>query len=340
MQNTLSSYINSTVVLFAKCSSTHLAKTFSRAGIKHLAQRTAMQLTATIAPKHALQRALDLFITPPRYPQSTQEKRLLDSADAMSIATPYGKIAAWRIGDRHRPAIIISHGWGGRGAQLRTFVAPLVNAGYQVVLFDHIGHGLSEGRQAALVDFWRGLEAVWDRMVDDGIAVHGMVGHSLGSAAVASVLRRSLTRKHIDVPTPRVVLIAPPASLIRYSHFFARTLGIPERIRRAMQWRFEQRYGVSWEEFELPQSVCNNTAQALFIHDVDDHETRFEGGHVLANTWPDARFQATQGLGHRRILRDRTVINSVVDFMTDRVVFQRPPETKSAQVAGSVAPLY
>ena len=76
---------------------------------------------------------------------------------------------------------------------------------------------MSDGRQVALVDFWHGLEAVWDTLVDQGIRVHGMVGHSLGGAAVASTLRRSLTRKHVNAPAPRVVLIAPPASLIRYS---------------------------------------------------------------------------------------------------------------------------
>jgi pimeloyl-ACP methyl ester carboxylesterase len=216
----------------------------------------------------------------------------------------------------------------------------LIEADYQVVLFDHLGHGLSAGRQASLIDFWRGIEAVWDHLSDRGIVVRGMVAHSLGGAAVASALRRSLTRKHIEAPSPRVVLIAPPASLIRYSHLFARWLGISEQVRGAMQWRFEQRYGVSWEEFELPHSVDHIQAPALLIHDHDDRETRFEGGLALARAWPDARFHATNGLGHRRILRDKNVIQSTVDFIADRVEFQHPPAACERSAYAEPAPLY
>ena len=42
----------------------------------------------------------------------------------------------------------------------------------------------------------------------------------------------------------RVVQIAPPASLVRYSRLFAKTLGLSERIRAAMQWRLKQNIGV------------------------------------------------------------------------------------------------
>lgn len=304
--------------------------------IRQLFNRTRMQLVSLFAPRLALRQALNMFITPPRFAHTRQENQLHAQARPIDVPTPDGRIAAWAIGDARLPAVILCHGWGGRGAQLRSFVAPLNQAGFQVVLFDHIGHGHSDGQQAALVDFWRGLEAVWDTLIDRGVAVHGMVSHSLGGAAVGSVLRRSLNRRHIAAPMPRVVLIAPPASLIRYSHMFARYLGISERVRRAMQWRFEHRYGVAWEEFELPHSVANIKAPALFIHDRDDRETKLAGSIALATTWPDARLRTTVGLGHRRILRDQSVIQNTVDFLTNQVEFQRP----ATLYADRPAPLY
>lgn len=304
---------------------------------QHALQRTAMYALATIAPRAALARALDLFITPPRYPFSVAELKLLDAARAKTVSTPYGDIATWRIGEPHRPAVVLCHGWGGRGAQLRAFVNPLLAAGYQVALFDHLGHGKSQHQRAALVDFWRGLEAVWDDLIDDGIPVHGMIAHSLGGAAAASACRRSLARRHVHAPAPRVVLIAPPASLIRYSRMFARYVGLPERVRRAMQWRFESRYGVSWEEFELPQSVNTIKAPALFIHDTDDRETKHAGSLALAQTWRDARLLTTSGLGHRRILASKEVISAAVDFLQDVCEFPLPPANVTAE---SVAPLY
>jgi pimeloyl-ACP methyl ester carboxylesterase len=307
---------------------------FSLQSFTHILQRLSMQLFSVIAPRQAMAKAAALFITPPRFAHSAAEQRLLATARLKTVTTRFGKITTWRIGESHHPAIVFSHGWGGRGAQFRAFVPSLVAAGYQVVLFDHFGHGMSDNREATLVDFWRGVEAVWDDLLDDGIHVQGMVAHSLGGAAVASSMRRNLTRMNKVTNNPRVVLIAPPSSLIRYSRLFARYIGIPERIRRAMQWRFEQRTGVAWDEFELPHSVNAIDAPALFIHDKEDRETSFSGGIALAEAWPDARMLPTTGLGHRRILRDKNVIQSTLSFLQNTTEFSRPC------VAPLVAPLY
>ena len=124
----------------------------------------------------------------------------------------------------------------------------------------------------------------------------------------------------------RVVQIAPPASLIRYSRFFAKSLGLSERIRAAMQWRLEQKIGVQWDEFEMPHAAESLTAKALVIHDQQDRDVRIESGLAVARAWPDARFKRTFGLGHRKVLRDAGVINASVDFLQDRVQFSLPPE--------------
>jgi pimeloyl-ACP methyl ester carboxylesterase len=302
--------------------------------------RAAVGAASLIAPRMVLKRASRLFITPPRFAHSAPEQRLLNSGTAMSIASPIGTIAAWRFGDINHPAIIMSHGWGGRGAQFRAFVPRLIEAGYQVVLFDHIGHGMSEHREAALADFWKGLEAVWDHLAARNIVVKAMIGHSLGAAALASALRRPLSRQHLNVPVPRAVLIAPPASLIGYSRLFVHYLGIPERIRSAMQFRLEQATGVKWDEFELPASVETINAPALFIHDEDDRETRLTGSLALSRTWPDARLHVTQGLGHRRILRDKKTIQCAIDFIDDKVEFDPPPAPGEHTAFAGPSPLY
>ena len=221
------------------------------------------------------------------------------------------------------------------GAQFRAFVPALLDAGYQVVLFDHIGHGHSGGDYSSLVDFWRGLETVLVELTARSLKVHGLIGHSLGGAAIASALRGSATATEM-----RAVLIAPPSSVIRYSKFFARYLGISERIRDAMQWRFEQRTGVAWQEFELPHSVARIRAKALVIHDRDDRDVGIDSGLAIARAWPDARFHETRRLGHNRILRDREVIQHTVDFLGNRVEFQRPPAAGERSAYSEPAPLY
>lgn len=328
----MSSVTTAQMLSFANSTIVH----FFQSG-KHALIRGGVCVAAAIAPRMVLARATALFTTPPRFRHTDAEMRLLAGGERLHVRVNNGRlagslaasaaetsIAAWRFGNLSHPCVVLCHGWGGRGAQLRAFVAPLIAAGFQVVTFDHIGHGMSAGQQATLPDFWRGLEAVWDNLTERGIHVEGMIGHSLGGAAIASALRRPLTRLFLNTPTPRVVLIAPPDSLINYSRRFVRYFGIPERIRAAMQWRFEQRYGVPWTEFELPHSVATIRAPALFIHDRDDRETRATGSEALAREWRDARFRVTRELGHRRILRDRATIQAAIDFLGDTVEFQRP----------------
>ncbi len=159
-----------------------------------------------------------------------------------------------------------------------------------------------------------------------------MIGHSLGAAAVTAWLNE--TRRDM-----RVVLVAPPTSVERYSGYFARKLGIPERVRRAMQERIEKRLGYRWESFELPQGIARVGAQALIVHDADDRDVSIASGLALARAWSGAGFVGTKGLGHRRILRDPSVVADAVDFMKNRTVFAPPPARGEASAYLTPAPL-
>lgn len=300
--------------------------------------RTGMAIASRVAPHWTVRTASRLFITPPRFAHPAAELELLARGRRHDVSSAVGRIAAWQFGDPAAPAILASHGWGGRGAQFRAFVQPLIDAGFQVWLFDHAGHGQSEGREASLVDFATGVAAVHRHIDTQGIPVHGLISHSLGGAGVATALRGFGTTPPISAE--RVVMIAPPSSLMRYSRIFAKHFGLPERIRAAMQWRFEQRYGVNWQSFEMPQAVANLAAKALVIHDVGDRDVSIESGLTVARSWPDARFKRTAGLGHRRILKSAEVIHDTVDFLTGQVIFSPPPVADEWQAFPGPAPLF
>lgn len=294
--------------------------------------RIAFVVTGALAPERAVASAMRLFSTPPRFAHTPREREMLAHAARFEIESPVGRLAAWRYGERSRPAVVLSHGWGGRGAQLAAFAPAFVAAGYQAVTFDHAGHGMSEGREASLVHFMRGLDAVVRHAEAAGPRVAGIVGHSLGAAAAGAWLNENGREM-------RVVLVAPPTSVARWARFFARRLGIAEPVRRAMQERFEARYGYRWEHFELPRSVANVKARALVIHDGDDRDVSFASGLALARAWPDARLVVTRGLGHSRILRAPEVIADAVDFVAGRVVFAPPPGRGEASPFHEPAPI-
>jgi pimeloyl-ACP methyl ester carboxylesterase len=295
-------------------------------------QRLDLAIASALAPDKAVETAVRLFSTPPRHGHTAPELALLASGERFDVRIGFDTLAAWRFGSAQQPTVILSHGWGGRGAQLRGFVKPLVEAGYQVVLFDHVAHGKSAGAEATLVHFIQGLDAVVGHVEATGARVAGVVGHSLGAAAAGAWL--NATGRAL-----RAVLVAPPTSVERYSGFFARRLRLREPVRRAMQERIERRSGQRWSQFELPHSVANVKAQALIVHDVDDHDVAFASGLALARAWPDARLVRTSGLGHRAVLRDDSVIRDAVEFLGDRVVFPPPPARGEKSAFSAPSPL-
>jgi pimeloyl-ACP methyl ester carboxylesterase len=272
-----------------------------------LVKRAGLGASALVAPGLAGLWAERLFLTPPkpRYP-SAEVFDLLDARQ--SYVLHRGRhIATWRWGARNAPAVLLAHGWGGRATQLRSFIPPLLNAGFRVIAYDQPAHGLSEGRLSGLPDFADALLEVAHHHGD----VRAVIAHSLGGPAAAIALARGLA-------VERVVLISPPSDLVGYSRRFARWFAIPERVRRSMQAAIEERFGVRWADLELARVAPRLRAAALVIHDRADTQVPWSHGAAVARHWPGARLLTTRGLGHGRILQDDGVARATADFITGR----------------------
>ena len=200
--------------------------------------------------------------------------------------------------------MVLTHGWGGRAARFSSLARALADAGFRVVLFDAPAHGESAGRQASLPQFSRALREVGTAVGP----VYGLVGHSLGGAAVSLALRQGLA-------AGRAVLLAPPADVFLFSHAFARHLRIPPRARDVMQHNLETRLQVRWEELHIPTLARAMTTPALIVHDVQDSDVPYDHGEEIARAWPGAELLTTTGLGHRAILWNPEVIRRTVGFL-------------------------
>ena len=271
---------------------------------------TNVRLAASrlLFPELAAAWAERLFLTPPAASESAASA--LDLVDARSAGLVHkGRtIATWSWGAADAPAVILAHGWGGHAAQMRTFVPPLLGAGFRVIAYDQPAHGVSEGRLTGLPDF---AEVLGELAAHYG-GVHGVVGHSLGAtaAAMAHAWRR--------LDAAKFVLIGAASDLVGYSRRFARWHWMPEWLRGAMQTAIEERYGLRWEELELEAVAPRLAAQALVIHDRGDRRVPWAQGAAIANAWRGARLLSTQGLGHRRILEDEAVGRAAAQFLCAR----------------------
>lgn len=208
----------------------------------------------------------------------------------------------------HGPVALLVHGWGGHAGQMLALADALSAQGMRPVIVEMPAHGRSKGSVSNLPQFGRVIEYVTARLLQDGHTVGAVVAHSLAANAAAWALSRGL-------PAARLVLIAPPASPHAYTHLFAHVFGLNEATRAAMQQRVEALEGVLMPQFE-PQAVGPRIkVPTLIVHDREDRINPFADGVAYSKAIEGALLVATQGLGHRRVLKDSAVLQATASFV-------------------------
>lgn len=266
--------------------------------------RAAFRVTGAVSPDHARRWAQHLFTTPPRHAAPEAERATLRRACPFAFESGGLKLQGWSWGDG--PAVLLAHGWGGRGGQLHSFVRPLLEEGYSVLTFDGPGHGRSEGHTASVPMFAR---AMMDLAELKG-PFHGVVGHSFGGATATYALSHGL-------PATRAVLIAAPESPEIFYRELMTALGIPEAHHGDWIRAMERDYGLRMEDIHGPSRAARVHIPGLIVHDELDREVPMAHGEAYSSAWPGARMIRTNGLGHRRILRDPAVIAATTEFLRD-----------------------
>ena len=281
---------------------------YDRAGVGLRLFRLSLGASQKLWPALAVRAAGRLFCTP-LPPKWLQRGAPWDAAwqvthwpfeDAQ--ITAYQPAAA-----PHAPVALLVHGWGGHARQLLPIAESLAQHGLRPVLLEMPAHGRSAGSTSNLPQFARAIDYAVGRLQQEGHAVQVLVAHSLGASAAAYAAARGLAIR-------KLVLLAPPASPRAYTRYFAQVFGLSEATRAAMQQRIEAREGVLMPQFE-PRAVAPRIrVPTLVVHDRGDRINAFADGQAYAHAIQGAELLATEGLGHRRILKDAEVVGKLTLF--------------------------
>jgi pimeloyl-ACP methyl ester carboxylesterase len=264
-----------------------------------------------VAPRRAGRVAFDLwFSAPPRMAQLP-----MPAGGEPFEVLAQGHVVrgtAWGIstGSTTEGVVYLVHGWGGRGAQFGALVGPLVEAGYRVVMFDAPAHGDSDHgpagpRRTHGVEFAKALDAVFCRF---GPA-EAVVAHSMGTISTYLAMRFGW------LGAQRLVFIAPMVEFTSLLDQFQQALGFGPRTRRAMEREVDEFVGVPVREFDARlQAAHVEPLPTLVITDRGDRQTPYAEVVDFAETI-NAPLITTEGLGHRKVLRDPEVVQTVVEFL-------------------------
>lgn len=226
----------------------------------------------------------------------------LRDAQSVEIETPYGKIAAWRLGEG--PAVLLVHGWQDDNALWSPLIQALSELGIASVTLDLPGHGHSQGDRCTPPRAAAAIQAVVDQLGP----IDGVVTHSFGGPATSLALSKGLNVR-------RAVLIASPRGRNRRWFHVAEERGLSEAVVDRARELYAEEVGPEHSVFDLAEVAKSFTAEALIIHSLDDDAVEWENAPAIADAWPGSELVLCDGLGHRMIAQDRGIIERVVQFV-------------------------
>lgn len=263
-----------------------------------------------LSPRTAGRLAFKLFTRPPRPNVRPKEQAFLDTATRLDVMYKGAAIPVYSWGPPAGPVVFCAYGWGYNAGRWRHYVPALTEAGYRVVAFDPIGHGLAPsgpldyptlvGIEATILRHLGGCELV--------------LCHSFGGGCLIEALA-GLPR---EVHPKRACVMATFSEVKWIFQVFASSFGLRPVVFQQMQRAIERRTGRSLDEFDVALNAGTlGHVAALIIHDPDDRVTGFRNAQRNHSHWKGSGLYAPPGAGHH--LGTAGVTRTVLNFLIDGI---------------------
>jgi pimeloyl-ACP methyl ester carboxylesterase len=273
--------------------------------------RTAFKTTEMLFPVLAGKWAVRLFFTPRKFKRPNRELNFLKDARVSKI--PFRSDYKMGIHEDYYiryewgnagPAVLLVHGWEGRGSQMGHFVKPLLEAGYRVISFDALAHGDSPGKRTNMLEFARIIGDI-DRYAG---GFHAIIGHSLGGTAAGYAIAEGV-RAHL------LITICSPTTIEFIFNAFAEQICATQVTVQKLSQFLEDFTGKRSPEFSFVNFATKVAVPGLIIHDQDDKEISHSQAIALQENWMGSELLLTNGLGHKRVLINAEIISKIMDFI-------------------------
>jgi len=265
--------------------------------------RKGFKLGGQLAPGLAVRAGAWLMTKPKRSQSPAHEMEWLAKARPVSVSYRKERLAVLEWGNG--PAVLFVHGWCSRGLRFSHMIAPLLEAGFKVIVFDAPAHGRSSGAHINIVQWSEAILAVAERV---GL-IRGLVAHSIGVTASVLALEAGLK-------TDKVVFVSPLTNIGGAFVHFSGALDIPENVAQGMVQHFEAIFERSIDKIDAIRIARQmETPPLLIFHDKEDPLLAHSRAAELAMVWKHAELISTSGNGHHSILDDPGVVRETILFL-------------------------
>jgi pimeloyl-ACP methyl ester carboxylesterase len=258
-----------------------------------------------ISTKLAVLYCAKLFTTPLKYKIPKREIEMDSKSVQKTIYIPaiQKKVCVYEYGQSNKKILLV-HGWSGRGTQLYKFADELLKLGYSTISFDAPAHGKSGSKTTIMLEFI----AVIQELEKQYCGFDGAIGHSLGGMSLLNAVSRG-------VKIPKMVVIGCGDTIQEILDVFVSRLELKPKIAFGMKKHFEKQFGESMENYAGSEAAKNVKIPTLVIHDENDYEVLVACSKNIYQNLANGTLEITKGLGHRKILGDKKVIEMAIEFV-------------------------
>lgn len=258
-----------------------------------------------ISPKLATRFAAKLFTTPLKHKIPKRELEMDKNTMQQKFIIPSIKkeIVVYKYGESQRKILLV-HGWSGRGTQLAKIAEEFVDLGFQTVSFDAPAHGKAKGKTTLMPEFIASILEMDKQFGPFEFAI----GHSLGAMAILNAIKQNLKIK-------KAVIIGSGDSVQDIIDDFVYKLQLQYKYGTLLKNYFEKKNNASPESFSAYNAAKEVKIPVLIVHDENDYEIPVNAAFNIQKHLLQSKIIITKGLGHRKILGNKKVIENIKLFL-------------------------
>lgn len=261
-----------------------------------------LQFFSYVFPYWAAKKAAQLFLTPVKHKRPESEMAWYQSAQKQTVLDG---VALYQWGDLSSDKkVLLVHGWEGRGTQMAAFMPALVDAGYCVYALDGQAHGDSLGQQLNAGLYARTLVQVANVIGP----LESVIAHSFGAGC-------SVVACHMGMKVKKIVHIGGPQDYFDVINDFLNVVKISGFSRKLFIEILKRKAKIDINLIHIKKTGLSLKQNVLIVHDTLDKEVKYQHALALHEAWRGSQLLTTEGLGHRRILKDPDVVARVASFV-------------------------
>ncbi|MEZ4841406.1 MAG: alpha/beta hydrolase [Flavobacteriaceae bacterium] len=251
--------------------------------------------------------AMKIFRTPPQFKTPEREEMMQKSAknELISIPEINKDVMIYSYG-YSKTKILLTHGWAGRGTQLYEIADKLLENGMMIISFDAPAHGQSSGTTTNLPEYVTCIHHINEKYGPFDAAI----GHSFGGIALLAAEAKKPFLKKLAV-------IGIESSIRNIIDEFVKKLQLKPKVADKMEHNIRNIFKTDINSVSSSETAKKVSIPTFVVHDTEDYDVDVSSAFKIRQNLQKGQILVTNGLGHRRILRDHKVINTIIDFLKE-----------------------